>query len=229
MRLLTLHKEENSIENHQWTDDHAEKFVESMEKQVKTKYEPFAKKIAKIYEDYKISENPRIMDLACGPAFLLMEIQKKIPSASLLGVDSSEKMLKYANQKVKEYDYQGIKFKQGVAESIPLEDNSYSIITCHNSFHDFKDPKKVLSEVYRVLKKEGIFILKDKNPSYPKWKMKVHFFFLRFNMGKERSKHYYKSSHHWIQPQVMENWMRELNLNVKFISKSVDYIVVGKK
>ncbi len=215
--------------NHQWTDDHAEQFVKRMEGQLQSRYEPFAKEIAKIYLEYRISENPKIMDLACGPAFLLMEIHKRIPNASFLGVDASKKMIKYAQQKLEEYSVQGIEFKQGKAESIPLEDNSYSIITCFNSFHDFKEPKKALSEVHRVLEKNGIFILKDKNPSYPKWKMKIYFYFLRFKMGKQRAKHYYQSSHHWISPQRMENWMRELNFQVKFKSKGVDYIVVGQK
>ncbi|TFG20962.1 MAG: methyltransferase domain-containing protein, partial [Promethearchaeota archaeon] len=137
--------------NHQWTDDHAERFVQSMETQLKTRYQPFAKRIAKIYQNYENVEAPKIMDLACGPAYLLMEIQKQIPSASLLGVDSSEKMLNYAKQKMEQYNLQGIEFKQGMAENLPIESNSYSVITCLNSFHDFKDPKKALSEVFRVL------------------------------------------------------------------------------
>ena len=220
---------EHEHENHQWTDDHAERFVQSMEKQLKTRYQPFAKRIAKIYRRYEHVEDPKIMDLACGPAYLLMEIQKEIPSASLLGVDSSEKMLNYARQKIKQYNVQGVEFKQGMAESLPIESNSYSVITCLNSFHDFKDPKKALNEVYRVLQKGGIFILKDKNPTYPKWKMKIHFFFLKFKMGKERSKRYYKSSHHWIKPQLMDSWMRDLNFAVNFISKSIDYIIVARK
>jgi len=229
LRLLSLQKGENSIKNHQWTDDHAEKFVESMEKQIKTKYEHFAKKIAKICLNYQIKEDPIILDLACGPAFLLMEIQKKIPKASLLGIDSSAKMLSYARLKVEQYGVQNIEFKQGKAESIPIDDNNISVVTCLNSFHDFQDPKKTLSEVYRILKNEGIFILKDKNPNYPKWRMKIHFYFLRFKMGKERSKHYYKSSHHWINPRELEKWMNGLHFKVSFISRGVDYIVVGEK
>ena len=224
-----MHEGENSIENHQWTDGHAEKFVQSMEKQIKTKYEPFAKKVAKIYEKYGVKKNPIIIDLACGPAFLLMEIQKKIPDASLLGIDSSEKMLSYAKLKSDQYGVQNVEFKQGIAESIPIEDNCISVVTCLNSFHDFQSPKKALSEVYRVLKSEGIFILKDKNPNYPKWKMKIHFYFLRFKMGKNRSKQYYKSSHHWINPQELDKWMKELNFKVSFTSRSVDYIVVGER
>ena len=221
--------EHHEHKNYQWTDDHAEQFVKRMEKQLKSRYEPFAEEIAKIYDDYPISDSPRIMDLACGPAYLLMEIHKIIPDASFLGVDSSERMLKFAKQKLEEYGISEIEFKKGEAESIPLEDDSYSIVTCFNSFHDFKDPKKALSEVYRVLEKNGIFIIKDKNPSYPKWKMKIYFYFLRFKMGKERAKHYYQSSHHWISPQQVESWMRKLNFQVRFVSKGVDYIAVGQK
>lgn len=229
LRLLSMQKRENATENHQWTDEHAEKFVQSMETQIKTRYEPFAKKIAKILKRYGFRDDPSIIDLACGPAFLLMEIKKKIPNASLLGIDSSKIMLSYAKLKTEQYGFQSIEFKQGFAESIPIENNSISVVTCLNSFHDFKDAKKVISEVYRVLKSKGILILKDKNPSYPKWKMKIHFYFLRFKMGKHRSKKYYKSSHHWINPQELDKWMKDLNFKVSFESKSVDYIVIGQK
>ena len=219
----------NLTENHQWTDDHADKFVQMMEKQIKTRYEPFAKIVAELIEKIKDKDNLTIIDLACGPAFLLIEIQKKIPNASLLGIDSSNKMLSYAKLKIEQYNGKNIELKQGKAESIPIEDNSISVVTCLNSFHDFKDPKKTISEVNRILKSGGIFILKDKNPSYPKWKMKIHFYFLRFKTSKERAKRYYKSSHHWINPQDLENWLRELNFKVRFKSRSLDYIVVGEK
>jgi ubiquinone/menaquinone biosynthesis C-methylase UbiE len=229
VRLKTLEMERKPHKNHQWTDEHAERFVKSMEKQIYSRYKPFAKKIDKISKDFRIEKNPSIMDLACGPAFLLMEIQKKIPNALLFGVDKSEKMLSYAKNKIEKYGISGIKLKHGTAESIPLEDNSFSIVTCLNSLHDFQDPKKTLNEVYRVLKNDGIFIVKDKNPSYPIWKMKLHFYFLRFSMGKIRAKKYYKSSHHWIHPEKLELWMRELQFKVKFISKRIDYIAVGQK
>ncbi|MFX1389111.1 MAG: class I SAM-dependent methyltransferase [Promethearchaeota archaeon] len=221
--------EKKPHKNHQWTDEHAERFVNSMEKQINTRYKPFAKKIDEISKVFKIEKKPSIMDLACGPAFLLMEIQKKLPDALLYGVDKSEKMLSYAKNKIDQYGVSGINLKQGTAESIPFEENLFSIVTCLNSLHDFQDPKQTLKEVYRVLKKEGIFIVKDKNPSYPIWKMRIYFFFLRFKIGKKRSKKYYKSSHHWIHPEKLEQWMRELRYRVDFISKGIDYIVVGRK
>ena len=79
-----MHEREKSAKNHQWTDEHAEKFVQSMETQIKTKYEPFAKKIAKILTRYGLRENPNIIDLACGPAFLLMEIQMDMQNSITL-------------------------------------------------------------------------------------------------------------------------------------------------
>ncbi|MHA1671970.1 MAG: class I SAM-dependent methyltransferase [Promethearchaeota archaeon] len=224
-----MYNGEKSTKNHQWTDEHTEKFVQSMEKQIKTRYEPFAKKVVKLIEKYRIKDNLNIIDLACGPAFLLMEIQKKIPNASMLGIDSSKKMLTHARLKIEQYGAQNIRFKQGMAESIPIEDNSISVVTCLNSFHDFQDPKEALSEIYRILKSKGVFILKDKNPNYPKWKIKIHFYLLKFKSGNKRSKRYYKSHHYWINPQELDKWMRDLEFKVSFKSRSIEYIVVGEK
>jgi len=46
-----------------------------------------------------------------------------------------------------------------MAERIPLRDNSSDIILCVNALDHMIDPGKALSEIHRVLKCEGIFIL----------------------------------------------------------------------
>lgn len=43
------------------------------------------------------------------------------------------------------------------AENLPCKGNSFDLICYSKSFHRYPNPYKVLSEVKRVLKKDGIF------------------------------------------------------------------------
>lgn len=219
----------HSHKNHEWTEESSERFIRSVKDRIQKRYENFINEIYDSMKKNNIDKNGVVLDLGCGPGFLLFELKNLIPAIKIIGIDASDLMINTAIEKAKEKKIQNFEFKKGFAENIPINDDFCNVVTCFNSLHDFKEPKKAFSEVYRILEKDGVFILEDKNPSYPKWKMKIYFFFMRFKIGKERSKRYYKSSYHWIPPQDIEGWMKELNFNVKFISKSVDYIVVGKK
>ena len=221
--------EHQSHNNHQWSDDRAEKFIEAMENQIETRYEPFARKIAKTWRKYKTKQNPTILDIGCGPAFLLMELQKIFPNSSLIGIDSSELMVSLAKKKIEEYNLSGIDIKIGKAEDIPLPDNYQTIITSLNSFHDFQDARKTLNEVFRVLEKGGFFILKDKNRSYSNWRMRINNFFLRIKLGRKDSKRYKQNPSHWLDPYELRSWMTGMGFSVKFLSKKVNYIILGIK
>ena len=45
-----------------------------------------------------LPSNPSILDIATGPAFLLLELGKRIPSASLTGQDAAEPMIRIARE-----------------------------------------------------------------------------------------------------------------------------------
>ncbi len=54
-----------------------------------------------------------------------------------------------------------VRFQLGTAESLPFPDNSFDLITCRYAAHHFSDVRKAVSEVARVLKKDGRFLLVD--------------------------------------------------------------------
>ncbi len=50
------------------------------------------------------------------------------------------------------------------ALEIPLTDNSIDTVVANSVLHLISNPEKVISEIYRVLKKGGKFICKDDRP-----------------------------------------------------------------
>jgi SAM-dependent methyltransferase len=47
------------------------------------------------------------------------------------------------------------------AENLPFKANTFDIVTCRIAMHHFKSPAKFFREVYRLLKKDGFFVLID--------------------------------------------------------------------
>jgi ubiquinone/menaquinone biosynthesis C-methylase UbiE len=218
-----------SHHNHEWSGERAERFIKMMEKMIDTRYKPFAEQIVNILEENDIKNNGKIIDIGCGPGLLLFEIKKLNPNLQLIGVDPSKDMLNAARSKAKEHNFSNSEFKEGFAEEIPVADNEIDIVVCFNSLHDFKNPEKTIIEVSRILRNKGIFILKDKNGSYPRWKMRLHFIRLAVKLGKKEAKKYYKSKKHWLKIDHVMNWMSENGLQAELVEKKADYVLVGKK
>ncbi|MDU7252955.1 MULTISPECIES: class I SAM-dependent methyltransferase [Clostridium] len=59
-------------------------------------------------------------------------------------------------------------FKVGDSENMPYSNNKFDIIICTDSFHHYPNPLNVLSEMYRVLKKDGKLIICDYWTVFPK-------------------------------------------------------------
>jgi len=59
----------------------------------------------------------------------------------------------------------GIHFLEGRAHAIPYPDGSFDRVTAVVSFHHMEDPDQVLTEVHRVLRAGGRFVLMELPPS----------------------------------------------------------------
>ena len=99
----------------------------------------------------------KVLDLGCGTGVILEEIGRKYRTAELFGLDLSENMIAQARQRLKSTAELSI----GDAENLPYADNSFDLVCCVESFHHYPDPAKALSEIKRVLNKDGIFLLCD--------------------------------------------------------------------
>ncbi len=106
-----------------------------------------------------VKKDVRFLDIGCGAGWAVGEVARLVNNQGLFyGVDLSPKMIEKAQSK---FSGKGnFHFIQANAESIPLDDDSFDIIICTNSFHHYLHPDKALNEMYRLLKKGGeIYIL----------------------------------------------------------------------
>lgn len=100
-----------------------------------------------------------ILDLATGTGDLAIEILKINPH-QIYGLDLSEKMLHVFENKVKNQGIeQYFKIMKGDAENIQFPDNHFDAVTVAFGVRNFENIDLGLSEIFRVLKDNGILII----------------------------------------------------------------------
>lgn len=100
-----------------------------------------------------------VLDIATGTGDLIMQMAPT-GAKRLVGLDLSEGMLKVGRKKISDKGLDSkIEMIQGDSENLPFEENSFEAITVAFGVRNFENLEKGLSEIYRVLKPGGIFVV----------------------------------------------------------------------
>ncbi|MCR5526906.1 MAG: class I SAM-dependent methyltransferase [Lachnospiraceae bacterium] len=109
---------------------------------------------------FNFKSDDNILDIGCGGGMTLKRMSEKVPDGHLTGVDYSPVSVEKSTA-MNEADIKAGKIRiiEASVSSLPLEDNSFDRIITVESFYFWPDPIHDLSEVRRVLKPGGQFIL----------------------------------------------------------------------
>ena len=101
----------------------------------------------------------RILDIATGTGDLAINLAQT-DAKEIIGLDISSGMLEVGRKKIAEKKLDGkIQMTLGDSENIPFEDNSFDAITVAFGVRNFENLEKGLSEILRVLKPNGTFVI----------------------------------------------------------------------
>lgn len=117
----------------------------------------------KAIEFCKFSKCDRILDIGCGKGATAEHIKKYFEIDSF-GIDPSSKLIMEGKMRNPH-----LNISEGKGENIPFEDESMNGVFAECTLSLMDDLSKVIGEVYRVLKKNGWFVITDvyaKNPEY---------------------------------------------------------------
>ncbi|WP_445456810.1 bifunctional demethylmenaquinone methyltransferase/2-methoxy-6-polyprenyl-1,4-benzoquinol methylase UbiE [Flavobacterium sp. HNIBRBA15423] len=114
------------------------------------------KKVLQLVAD----KNPNtILDIATGTGDLAI-LMTNTSSEEIIGLDISAGMLEIGKQKIKEKKLDTkIQMVLGDSENIPYPDNYFDAITVAFGVRNFENLEKGLTEILRVLKPNGIFVI----------------------------------------------------------------------
>ncbi len=104
--------------------------------------------------------NPdKILDVATGTGDLAINLSKT-GASEIIGLDISTGMLEVGKTKIKSKKLDStIQMVQGDSENLPYEDHYFDAITVAFGVRNFENLEKGLSEIFRVLKPGGIFVV----------------------------------------------------------------------
>ena len=113
----------------------------------------------KLLEAVNYKPGITVLDIGSGTGFPLTELAMRLGDRSVVyGIDPWKEAMERAREKTDCYGITNIRMIDGVAESVPLADDSVDLITSNNGINNVADMGKVLSECARVLKQGGQFV-----------------------------------------------------------------------
>lgn len=105
-----------------------------------------------------IEERDTVVDLGSGAGidvFLAANIVKD--SGKVIGIDMTDAMLQKARKNAEDGGYINAEFRKGdIEERIPVDDNSVDVVISNCVINLTTDKVKTFSEIYRILKPNGI-------------------------------------------------------------------------
>lgn len=146
------------------------------------------KKVLRMVSD---TQPETILDIATGTGDLAILLSKS-NATKIVGLDLSAGMLEVGKQKVKALGLDNkIEMIQGDSENLPFQDNTFDAITVAFGVRNFENLEKGLTEILRVLKPNGIFVILETSvPTKFPFKQGYNFYMKTFMplMGKIFSK-----------------------------------------
>lgn len=100
-----------------------------------------------------------LLDLATGGGHVANALAPYFQKVTAL--DITENMLDEAERFITSNAHENVVFILGDAENTPFPDESFEVVTCRIAAHHFPDVDRFVSEVNRVLKPGGFFVLVD--------------------------------------------------------------------
>ncbi|MDA9745484.1 methyltransferase domain-containing protein [Candidatus Pelagibacter sp.] len=106
-------------------------------------------------------KNIKLLDIGTGTGEIIESYTLNFKNTEITCSDLSEEYLNVAKQKLKKF--KDIKYVNCKGEELPFENESFDVLTSTYMFHEIPTEirKQVFSEISRVLKKDGIFVLTD--------------------------------------------------------------------
>ncbi len=79
----------------------------------------------------------------------------------VFGIDISEGMIAKANANLEKFEVRNAKILKAELESLPLRNDSVNLVISNCTINHASDKPAVWNEIYRILKKDGRFVVSD--------------------------------------------------------------------
>ncbi len=121
------------------------------------RWQPIAQRLI---DQYNLSPTAKILDVGCGKAFLLHELKRLLPLATIVGFDISSYAITNAKEEIR-----ASLFVHDAAQKYPFEDKEFDLVLSLTTLHNLKinHLNTALTEIERVGKNKFIVVESFRN------------------------------------------------------------------
>jgi SAM-dependent methyltransferase len=103
-----------------------------------------------------------VVDVGAGAGFDSFVAAGQVgPAGRVVGVDMTPEMLKKARQTVDALDLANVEFREGLAESLPVDDSWADVVISNGVINLCADKRRAFAEIFRVLRPGGVLQFAD--------------------------------------------------------------------
>lgn len=163
----------------------------------------------------KECKNPcKVLDLCAGTGDLALMLRNHCPDTHITIIDNCNEMLNIAENKIKKLNTKNITIKHSNCENIETEQDLYDLVTIGFGLRNLINKEKCLSNVYKLLSRNGVFACIDLgHPTNPFWAKLFNFYFFKvvprlgeiFACNKEAYTYLPESLIGWYKQEELKN------------------------
>jgi len=116
----------------------------------------------------RITSGENVLDLGCGKGNEAIQAAMQVgPEGTVVGLDITQAMIDTSHSNAKGIGISNIRFIKGDIESLPFDNGAFDAVMSNCVINHARSKNKVYSEILRVLKNGGRFVISDavsKNP-----------------------------------------------------------------
>jgi ubiquinone/menaquinone biosynthesis C-methylase UbiE len=112
-----------------------------------------------VTEKFRDASHATVLDLGCGAGHLSFAVAPHVKS--VIAYDLSSEMLEVVHHEAERRNLSNLVTRQGRVEELPFEDASFDAVCTRYSAHHWTKLPQAITEIHRVLKPGGTFIVID--------------------------------------------------------------------
>ena len=106
----------------------------------------------------KLERGCKVLDFGCGKALAMAALARQFPNSTFYGYDLCEEAIEAGRKQAG--DLPNLFLEQKDVAGFD-EEGSFDVIFTFDSVHDQADPARVLSNIHRALKDDGVYLMQD--------------------------------------------------------------------
>ncbi|WP_051184481.1 class I SAM-dependent methyltransferase [Desulfatiglans anilini] len=147
---------------------------------------------------------PMVLDVGCGPGHFMLFAARN--GAKVTGLDASAGMLRLTRQRLESAGFDGLLLQTDLDTRLPFQEATFDLVVCESVLNHIRRPADVLEEIFRVLKKDGTFVLDVSNAWGLPWRTAIRL--------AQWTGSYPEGRIHWLTPRRAERLVENAGFRV---------------